>query len=139
VSEEQIEQPQEQATKAEEKAKKAEEKAKKAEKKGKKADKGASPSTDQRTIALAGHPRALRAIARLRSRGALGSAVFVSFLSHTAGVPLDHCILRGLTAGIVGYFVGWYVGVTVWRQLIRAELRVAYAKRAEELAQAGDA
>ena len=55
---------------------------------------------------------------------------FVALLSHTAGVPLDDCILRGLIAGIVGYFVGWYVGVTVWRQLIRAEIRIAFAKRA---------
>ena len=44
--------------------------------------------------------------------------------------------MRGLVAGTVGYFVGWYVGVTVWRQLVRAELRIAYAERAAALEEA---
>jgi hypothetical protein len=98
-------------------------------KKPKKA-KGKAEQSRVPTVALAGHPRAPGAIARLRSTAALGAAAFVALLSHVAGVPLDHCILRGLLAGIVGYFVGWYVGVTVWRALIRAELRVAFAKAA---------
>ena len=107
----------------------------------KKGKKGKQPATaseqaDVKTVALARHPRALAAIARLRSTAALGAMAFVALLSHTASVPLDHCILRGLVAGIVGYFVGWYVGVTVWRQLIRAELRVAFAKHAAEEAEA---
>ena len=38
--------------------------------------------------------------------------------------------------GAVGYFVGWWVGVTCWRQLVRAELRVAYQQRAAALAAA---
>jgi hypothetical protein len=109
----------------------------KKEKKAKKADKKApAAAADGNVVALAGHPRARGAIARLRSGAGLGSAVFVAFFSHTAGVPLDHCILRGLTAGVVGYMVGWYVGVTVWRQLIRAELRAAVVRRAAALQEA---
>jgi hypothetical protein len=107
--------------------------------KTKKGDKKAKPPAAQsapRTIALEQHPRALAAIARLRSTAALGAMAFVALLSHTAGIPLDHCIMRGLVAGSVGYFVGWYVGVTVWRQLIRAELRIAFDKRAAEEAEA---
>jgi len=103
---------------------------KKARKKDKKASKQAPAQQGPATVALKTHPRAQGAIARLRSLAALGAMGFVSLLSHTAGVPLDHCLLRGLVAGIVGYFVGWYVGVTVWRQLIRAEIRIAFAERA---------
>ena len=51
---------------------------------------------------------------------------------------VDQMNLTGLTEGdyfrivamAIGALVGWWVGVTVWRQLIRAELRVAYAQRA---------
>jgi hypothetical protein len=95
----------------------------------KKSGKQAAEAPGASTVALAGHPRALAAIARLRSRGGLGAAAFVAVLSYTAGVPIDDCILRGLIAGIVGYYVGWYVGVTFWRQLIRAELRAAVQRR----------
>jgi hypothetical protein len=105
----------------------------------KKAAKQAAQVSGANTVALASHPRALAAIARLRSRGALGAAAFVAVLSYTAGVPIDDCILRGLVAGIVGYYVGWYVGVTFWRQLIRAELRAAVQRRAAAASSEGDA
>jgi hypothetical protein len=107
-----------------------------AEKKAKKPKekKGKAEASGPATIALTRHPRALAAIARLRSTAALGAAGFVGLLSHTAGIPLDTCLLRGLVAGVVGYFVGWYVGVTVWRQLIRAELKVVFAQRAAQVA-----
>jgi hypothetical protein len=111
---------------------------------GKKAKKkavkqAASQASGANTVALAGHPRALAAIAHLRSRGGLGAAAFVAVLSYTAGVPIDDCILRGLIAGIVGYYVGWYVGVTFWRQLIRAELRAAVQRRAAASSTEGEA
>jgi hypothetical protein len=128
VTDELTEQPAEEAVPPPEKPKK--------EKKAKKADKKAAPAANENVVALAGHPRAKGAIARLRSGAGLGAAVFVAFMSYRAGVPLDHCILRGLTAGIVGYMVGWYVGVTVWRQLIRAELRAAMVRRAAALQEA---
>src|SRR5262249_52355133 len=86
---------------------------KKGKKKDKKSSKEAPAKSGPATVALKSHPRALGAIARLRSMFALGAMGFVALLSHTAGVPLDHCMLRGLVAGIVGYFVGWYVGVTI--------------------------
>jgi hypothetical protein len=101
-----------------------------AKKDKKKAGKQPAATPGANTVALAGHPRALAAIARFRSRGGLGAAAFVAVLSYTAGVPVDDCILRGLIAGAVGYYVGWYVGVTFWRQLIRAELRAAVQRRA---------
>ena len=131
MTDELTEQPDEEAAPPPEKPKK-EKKAKKA----KKADKKAAPAANENVVALAGHPRAKGAIARLRSGAGLGAAVFVAFMSYRAAVPLDHCILRGLTAGIVGYMVGWYVGVTVWRQLIRAELRAAIVRRAAALQKA---
>jgi len=112
-------------------------KAKKAKKGDKKAKQEAAPGPA--TVALRSHPRALGAIARLRSTAALGAMAFAALLSHRAAAPLDDCILRGLIAGVVGYFVGWYVGVTVWRQLVRAEIRVAFAARAAAPAQEAEA
>jgi uncharacterized membrane protein YccC len=92
-----------------------------------------------KALALVTHPRASESIVRTRSVGALGSAAFVFFLTHTAGLPLFDCLLRALTAGIVGYFVAWFVAVTVWRQLIRAEIRAAIIRRASAPVDQADA
>jgi hypothetical protein len=81
-------------------------------------------------FALESRPGALGAIARLRSAGGLAAAALVAYLSHGAGVPISSCMLRGLVAGVVGYFVAWYVGVTFWRAVLRAEVRAALERRA---------
>jgi hypothetical protein len=40
-------------------------------------------------------------------------------------VPPDQVAVRALIAGISGYMLAWMCAVTVWRQLVLAELRAA--------------
>jgi len=49
-------------------------------------------------------------------------------------VPRPEAALRGLAAGVGAYFLAWYVGVTVWRQLAQAELEQARRRREARMA-----
>ncbi len=84
-----------------------------------------SVDTSDERLGLIGHPRAGAAIARLRSSGAIVAASLVVLVSARSGLPAFECGLRGLLAGVIGYFVGWGVGVAVWRELVRAEIHAA--------------
>jgi hypothetical protein len=100
---------------------------KKKDKKGKgkgkgKADASAGPS-------VAAHPRASYQVRRAKGWGGVAGFGIAAYLSHKAGVPLVDLGLRAIIAGMVGYLLAWACAVTVWRQLVLAELRTV-AERA---------
>jgi hypothetical protein len=74
---------------------------------------------------VAEHPRARRAIARVKGFAGLTGLAACAFLALRAGVPPQDAILRALVAGIVAYVGGWAAAVYAWRQLIVAELNAA--------------
>ena len=53
-----------------------------------------------------------------------------AYLSHKAGVPIADLGLRAIIAGMVGYMLAWACAVTVWRQLVLAELRATVERTA---------
>ncbi len=100
-------------------AEKDDKKKDKKDKKGKgKADASAGPS-------VATHPRASYQVRRAKGWGGVAGFGIAAYLSHKAGVPLVDLGLRSIIAGIVGYLLAWACAVTVWRQLVLAELRAA--------------
>ncbi len=115
-----------------------------ADKKPKKAKK-AAPAADPNAITIGAHPRAGRSVQRWRALGGLIGFALTLFLSHSAGVPAFDAVARALIAGIALHLVAWAVSVTVWKQLMLAELRQAHDRRLErlerraELARAGEA
>jgi hypothetical protein len=104
-------------------AEKDDKKKDKKDKKGKgKADASAGPS-------VAAHPRASHQVRRAKGWGGVAGFGIAAYLSHKAGVPMVDLGLRAIIAGMVGYMLAWACAVTVWRQLVLAELRSA-AERA---------
>ena len=100
-------------------AEKDDKKKDKNDKKGKgKADASAGPS-------VATHPRASYQVRRAKGWGGVAGFGIAAYLSHKAGVPLVDLGLRSIIAGMVGYLLAWACAVTVWRQLVLAELRAA--------------
>ena len=89
----------------------------KKDKKGK-ADASAGPS-------VAAHPRASQQVRRAKGWGGVAGFGIAAYLSHKAGVPIVDLGLRAIIAGMVGYLLAWACAVTVWRQLVLAELRAA--------------
>ncbi len=114
-----------------------------ADKKEKKKEKGGAAKSAANSAStgggpsLAEHPRAVRAVARAKSWGALaGFAVggYLSLPTHT----LAQAGFRALLAGIVGYVAVWAASVFVWRRLVVAELRHhQHELLSEELARLG--
>lgn len=109
------------------------------EKKGKgKKDKGAEVLPDGPSIA--GHPRAVRSVARAKSWGALLGFVLGGYLSLPTHTLAD-AGLRALIAGAALYVGAWAVAVFVWRRLVIIEIKareqqlitVAEAGRAAQL------
>jgi len=74
---------------------------------------------------VANHPRASYQVRRAKGWGGIAGFVIAGYLSYKAGVPMFDVGLRALVAGIVGYMLAWMCAVTVWRQLVLAELRAA--------------
>jgi hypothetical protein len=98
----------------------------KAEKKKKdkgQADASAGPS-------VAAHPRASYQVRRAKGWGGMAGFGIAAYLSHKAGVPIADLGLRSIIAGMVGYLLAWACAVTVWRQLVQAELRAAVERAA---------
>jgi len=83
---------------------------------------------------LSEHPRARAQIRRAKGWAGLAALLLVGLLSVQAGVPRPEAALRGLAAGVGAYFLAWYVGVTVWRQLAQAELEQARRRREARMA-----
>jgi hypothetical protein len=74
---------------------------------------------------VAEHPVAARQIARARAWGALIGFVLAFWLSRHAGLPFPECGARALVAGLVCRLLAWTAVVTVWRQLIPAQIAAA--------------
>ena len=95
------------------------------EKKAKKPKAAADPNA----ITLGTHPRATRSVRRARALGGLLGFVATLVLSLQAGVPAWDAAVRALSAGIALHLVAWALAVTVWRQLMLAEMRAAHDRR----------
>ncbi|MGH2855407.1 MAG: hypothetical protein ACRDLF_14580 [Solirubrobacteraceae bacterium] len=84
--------------------------------------KGAGGGSSQ--LVLAGHPRAVRSIARSKAWGGLGGFLIGGYLSLPTHA-LPEAGLRALAAGAVCYVAAWAGAVFLWRRLVVAELRDA--------------
>jgi hypothetical protein len=98
---------------------------KKKDKKNKKGKAAASAGPS-----VAAHPRASHQVRRAKGWGGVAGFGIAAYLSHKAGVPLVDLGLRAIIAGMVGYLLAWACAVTVWRQLVLAELRAAIERGA---------
>jgi hypothetical protein len=68
------------------------------------------------------HPVAARQIARVRAWAALIGFVVAFWLSRRAGLPFPESGGRAILAGVVCRVLAWAAVVSVWRQLIPAEI-----------------
>jgi hypothetical protein len=104
--------------------KKPKDKKEKKDKKGKGgADASAGPS-------VAAHPRASYQVRKAKGWGGMAGFGIAAYLSYKAGVPTVDLGLRAIIAGTVGYMLAWACAVTIWRQLVLAELRAAVERAA---------
>ena len=94
-------------------------------KKGKDKKKGKGAGDAAAAPSVAAHPRASYQVRRVKGWGGLIGFGAAAYVSYKAGVPMFDLGLRALIAGIVGYMLAWACAVTVWRQLVLAELRAA--------------
>jgi hypothetical protein len=69
------------------------------------------------------HPVAARQIARVRAWAAVIGFVVTFWLSHRAGLPFPECGARAIVVGVICRVVAWAVIVSVWRQLIPAQIK----------------
>jgi len=68
------------------------------------------------------HPIAARQVARARAWAALIGFVVGFWLSRRAGLPFPESGARAIVAGIVCRLLAWAALVSLWRQLIPAEI-----------------
>ena len=78
---------------------------------------------------VASHPRASAAVRRAKGAGGLLSFALAAWLSHQAGLSASQVLERALPAGIAGYVLAWACAVTVWRQIVIAEVRATIELR----------
>ena len=80
-------------------------------------------------LSVAGHPRAAAAVRRAKGFGGIAGFALAALLAHNAGLSISHTLERALLAGVAGYLLAWGCAVTVWRQILVAQLRAALARR----------
>jgi hypothetical protein len=68
------------------------------------------------------HPVAARQVARIRAWAALIGFALAFWLSRRAGLPFPESGARAIAAGVVCRLLAWAAVVSVWRQLIPAEI-----------------
>jgi hypothetical protein len=68
------------------------------------------------------HPIAARQVARARAWAALIGFIVAFWLSRRAGLPFPESGARAIVAGIVCRLLAWAALVSLWRQLIPAEI-----------------
>ncbi len=95
-----------------------------ADKKGK-GKKGKGKGDASSGPSVAAHPRAGYQVRRAKGWGGMAGFGIAAYLSYKAGVPTVDLGMRAIIAGMVGYMLAWACAVTVWRQLVLAELRAA--------------
>jgi hypothetical protein len=71
---------------------------------------------------IAEHPVAARQVARVRAWAALIGFVVGFWLSWRAGLPFPQSGARAIVAGIACRLLAWAAVVSLWRQLIPAEI-----------------
>jgi hypothetical protein len=106
------------AAKASPKDEKGKKDAKKAAKKN--PDAGAEGAGDGPS--LAGHPRAVRSVARAKSWGGLAGFLFAGYVSLPTNT-LAEAGLRALVGGVLCYVATWAGAVFVWRRLVILEIK----------------
>jgi hypothetical protein len=85
-------------------------------------------------IRLTEHPRARASIRRIKGGAGLAAFLLVLLLSLRAGLLPADAAARALLGGLVAYFAAWAIAVTVWRQLVLAELEAARERRRARIA-----
>jgi hypothetical protein len=95
----------------------------KKEKKPKKDKKGKGAADEH--VRLSTHPEAVASVKRTRARCGLAGFVVVLLLCLKVGVPAFDATFRALIAGIVAQLAGWFVAISVWRQVIRSQVSQA--------------
>jgi len=68
------------------------------------------------------HPIASRQVARARAWAALIGFIVAFWLSRRAGLPFPESGARAIVGGIVCRLLAWAALVSLWRQLIPAEI-----------------
>lgn len=76
-----------------------------------------------KTLSVKANPRAAASVARTRARVGGGCFLLAGLVSHFADASGWDIGVRALGAGLVGWYVGWFAAVTVWRQILVAEVR----------------
>jgi hypothetical protein len=123
---EELEPATEQAPAAATPAKPAKDKKDKDKGKKDKKDKGAAEELpDGPTIA--GHPRAVRSVARAKAWGALVGFILGGYLSLPTHTVAD-AGLRALIAGAALYVAAWAGAVFLWRRLVMVEIKAREAQ-----------
>jgi hypothetical protein len=87
---------------------------------------------------VADHPVAARQIARARAWGALVGFVVAFWLSHKAGLPFPESGARAIAAGLACRILAWAAVVSVWRQLIPAQIAAAQRRQVMAARQAAE-
>ena len=93
----------------------------------------AVPVKEPVRITIGAHPRARRSVKRARALGGLLGFLVTLVLSLNAGVPAFDAVARSLIAGIVVHLAAWAIAVTVWKQLMLAEIQALHERRLERL------
>jgi hypothetical protein len=91
--------------------------------KGKKGKSKGKGKGDSAGVSIATHPRAAAQVRRAKGWGGTAGFMIGGYLSYQAGVGLPMVILRAVAVGIASYMVVWFCALTIWRQMVLAELR----------------
>jgi hypothetical protein len=107
------------------KAEKAKKDSKKSKKSKKKSDEQDEPGDGARAgdgPSLAGHPRAVRSVARSKSWGGLVGFLLAGYLSLPTST-IAEAGLRALAAGVICYVASWAGAVFFWRRFVILEIK----------------
>jgi hypothetical protein len=80
---------------------------------------------------IASHPRAARAVVRLKAWAGLLGFALVGLLSLRAGADPFEAGLRALVSGIGLYLAAWAAGIALWRQIVIVEIKTEARRRRE--------
>lgn len=90
-----------------------------------KVDPAGAPTAGPRTPSVAAHPRAQRALRRIKGWAGLAGFALVGLMAWRAGAPPADVVARALAGGVAAFLAAWAGGVAVWRHVVLAELRLA--------------